>query len=282
VITGPAFRASFDKDSGLLTTYAINGRTILKNGLKENFYRPPTGIDRNCYRGQIKGVQEEWLKSGYDRLVRQLINLHVSALSDGSVAVVVHAELAAIDSPYAIKSRMTYTIDGDGRMRVDTVLDMDRTLSHAPRAGISMQLPGGFEQIRWYGRGPWENYADRKKSANVGLYQATVDEQEFPFMPPCECGGKEDVRWLELVDDHGTGIRISGTAPFHFDAHHSRTEDFIQAKHLHELIRRDEIYLNIDHKHAGLGGDEAWTKNLHPEFRVEPDVYAFGLVIEPI
>ena len=282
VVSGPDFRVSFSKTSGLLETYEKNGRILLKNGLLEHFYRPPTGIDRNCYRGQIKGIQEEWLASGYDRLIRQVTGMKTSVLTDGVVAVEVQAELAAAGSPHVIKSRITYRIDGKGKMNIDTILDMDKSLSHAPRAGVAMQVPGGFEHIRWYGRGPWENYADRKKSANVGLYQTTVEEQDFPFMPPCECGGKEDVRWLELLDQDGAGIRITGDAPFHFDAHHSSMADFIQAKHLHELTQHEDIFLNIDRKHAGLGGDEGWTKNLHPEFRVEPDVYHLNLVIEPI
>lgn len=281
-VTGQGFFAAFDKASGILTSYEKDGRKMILSGLLENFFRAPTGIDRNCDCTHINGILEEWLKSGYDRLERKLVDISASSLSDGRVRVEVAAALTAPGVPYGIRSEVIYYTDGKGQMSINIMLDMDKNLTHAPRAGIGLKLPEGFEKLRWYGRGPWENYADRKKSALVGLYESTVEEQDFPFIPPCECGGKEDVRWLELLDRKGRGIRIAGEAPFHFDVHHSSIEDIVKAAHIHELQRHPEIFLNIDCKHAGLGGDDGWTKNLHPEFRVQPDVYRFRIFIEPV
>lgn len=282
IILGEGMEIAFNQETGLICRYEISGWNLLLDGLQENFFRPPTGVDRGTSLVNSVGILTDWVKSGYDRLERKPVQVKASCLADGRAWVEVLATLAAPDVSYGIESRITYLIDGRGRMSVDISLDMDRDLEHAPRAGVSLVLPEGLEKVRWYGRGPWENYSDRKSAALVGLYQSTVSEQDFPFLPPSECGGKEDVRWLELLDESGSGIRIGSKAPFHFDVHHSSVEDIAAAKHFHEIPVRKETYLNIDCRHAGLGGDDGWSKNLHPEFRVQPDTYRFSLVIEPV
>ncbi|MHB8061088.1 MAG: glycoside hydrolase family 2 TIM barrel-domain containing protein [Ruminiclostridium sp.] len=274
-------RICFDKNTALICEYVIKGKRLMIDGAIENFFRAPTGIDRGTEL-ETKGILKGWLASGYDGLVRNPAGIFASKLSDGRIRVETYTNLSAVNLNHGIKSRMVYLIDGEGKLSIDISLDMDPSLSHAPRAGVTLVLPGGYEKLRWHGRGPWDNYADRKKSALVGVYSSTVDEQEFPFIPPCECGGKEDIRWIELMDGEGNGIKISSDSLFHFDVHHSSVADFTEAKHIHELKRHSDIYLNIDAVHAGLGGDDGWSQNLLPEYRVIPRCYRFRLDITPL
>jgi beta-galactosidase len=85
-----------------------------------------------------------------------------------------------------------------------------------------------------------------------------------------------------MLDSNGSGIKISGEAPFHFDVHHSSVSDIAGAAHYHEMKKRQEAFLNIDCSHAGLGGDDGWSKNLHPEFRVHPGIYRYRIFIEAV
>jgi beta-galactosidase len=281
IITGNDIRICFDKNNGLICDFIIKEKRFMVSGVIENFFRAPTGIDR-ATEIEVIGILKDWLAAGYDRVERIPAGIKASGLSDGRVRVETFTNLMTVNGQYGIKSKMVYLIDGDGKMNIQVELDMDPSLSHAPRAGVKMVLPGGFERLRWFGRGPWDNYADRKSSAMVGIYNSTVAAQDFPYIPPCECGGKEDTCWIELTDKEGKGLLITGGAPFHFDVHHLDVHDFTEAKHFHQLKKRWEIYLNIDTAHAGLGGDDGWSPNLHPEYRVMPRNYQFRLEITPL
>ena len=151
-----------------------------------------------------------------------------------------------------------------------------------PRIGMSFQLPKEYNQLTWYGRGPFENYCDRKTSANVGLYQSTVEEQHVPYVLPVECGGKEDVRYLQLKNSNGKGIKVTCGEWFHFDVHSHSITQYDQATYDYELGESSAIYLNIDHKHAGLGGDTGWTKNIHPEYWIKKGIYHYKVNLEVI
>jgi beta-galactosidase len=147
--------------------------------------------------------------------------------------------------------------------------------------GVSLKLPLGFENLQWFGKGPHENYADRKHSALTGLWKSTVAEQYYDYILPVECGGKEEVRYLSLTNpETGKIIRIEGKQKFHFNVLPWSTPQIEKAQHRHELPEPDATWLNLDCLHAGLGGDTGWTKNIHPEYQVKPGTYRFGFIIE--
>ena len=106
-----------------------------------------------------------------------------------------------------------------------------------------------------FGRGPWENYSDRKASAIVGRYRSTVSEQYVPYIMPQEHGHKTDVRWMSLRNggDKGREFRIAGAPTFEFNATHFSAEDLYAAKHTTDLVPRAETILYLDCAHRGLG-----------------------------
>ena len=159
---------------------------------------------------------------------------------------------------------LEYKINKDGTMKVfyDTYI----VPVNIPRIGLTLIIPQGFENIRYYGRGENENYVDRILSAPVGIYESTVEGQHFPFIPPSENGGHEDCRWLE-ISNGDKSVKIIGQRPFHFDIHHSMIEDY-KAKHDHELIRRPQSYLHIDAAHSQIGSDMAWSTGLNDAMNI--------------
>jgi beta-galactosidase len=126
-------------------------------------------------------------------------------------------------------------------------------ITDLPRVGIAMTLPAAFEQLAWYGRGPWENYVDRQRSAMVGVYRSTVSEQYVPYIMPQEHGHKTDVRWLTLTDAAGSGLRIAGVPLIGFTASHFTAADLFAAKHTTDLVPRAEVILSLDLAQRGLG-----------------------------
>lgn len=148
-----------------------------------------------------------------------------------------------------------------------------------PRIGRMFKLPKDFREVVWYGRGPWENYCDRKDSALIGAYKSTVRQQHQPFIVPCECGGHEDVRYVELSDGCRT-LRLSGGADFHFSALPYSLEQYLNAAYEDELGEQEATWLCIDARHTGLGGDTGWNRNIHPEYWIGPGIYEYRLRLE--
>ena len=163
---------------------------------------------------------------------------------------------------------------------IETRVLPSEKLPPLPRIGLQMQLPGGYETITWYGRGPHEAYCDRKEGAQVGVYSGTVDEQYVPYIVPQENGNKTDVRWVALTDRDGVGLLAVGIPLMEVSAHHFTTEDLTDAKHTYELKRRDHIVLNLDYKQSGLGGASCGPGTL-PQYLVEPRPLEYSLRLRP-
>jgi beta-galactosidase len=165
-----------------------------------------------------------------------------------------------------------YTVSG-GNLVVDALFNISPALRYIPRAGLEFILPGDFEKLTYYGYGENENYSDRMMSAKLGVFESTVTAQHFPFVPPSETGGHEQTRWLELQDSNGRKLKITGEQPFHFDVRHNSIEDYQNAKHDHELPKRDKTYLHIDARHSGIGSNMGWSSGFSPEHMLVPGVY---------
>lgn len=279
-LTGVDFYLTVDKKSGFLTDYRWQGRSILKLGAKENFYRAPTGIDEGQHGPD--SYAHLWRQAGLDQLERMVRRVAAYQLDPSRVMVEVHSILCPPDEKDGIISYLRYTVDGNGIITIENQVDINRHFPILPRIGISFILPQQLMQLQWYGRGPHENYPDRKTSAHIGIYESEVDEQHFPYIQPVECDGKEDVRWLSLRDEDGVGIMVKGFTPLHFDVHRNSVEDYAKAMHTVDLIPRPEIYLNVDYLHSGLGGDTGWTPNIHPEYQVKPGKYQYSLSLRPL
>jgi len=147
---------------------------------------------------------------------------------------------------------------------------------------MEIRLPKDFDHVDYFGRGPFENYVDRKKAALVGHYQFVIREQAFPYIHASEFGGREDVRRVTLSNRDGRGLTFLGWDSFHFDALPYSTEQLAMAEHPYNLTHLDEVVLHIDGYHMGVGGDDGWIPfNVHPEFRLPPGRYNYAFQFKP-
>jgi len=181
-----------------------------------------------------------------------------------------------------IDSEILYRVYGNGEVVLKNTVSISERLPFVPRVGLELVLPGELEQLAWYGRGPHENYVDRKRGAAVGLYRGAVSDQFTPYVYPSECGGKEDVRWLTLTNQAGAGLMVIGMDKLHIDALHYTIQDLAAAGHPYELTLRDEVILHLDGWHMGVGGDDGWWSQVHEEFLIYPGVYHYDLRLRPI
>ncbi|MGY0024123.1 glycoside hydrolase family 2 TIM barrel-domain containing protein [Streptomyces sp. YJ-C3] len=254
-ITGRDVEVVVDGRTGTLTTYRIKGRALLAEGPVPNFWRGPT--DNDIGRGFQK-TAATWRDAGAKRDVTKV---DVAQPSPGEVIVEVTATLPT--NPAASAWRSVLTVRGDGELRVRHTLDAAAGLPDLPLVGALLRIPAGLERIDWYGRGPQENYWDRRTGAFVGRYRATVDDQVAAYLRPQQTGNMTDVRRLSLTDRTGFGVTISADPardePFlEFSALHYAPTDLEDVRHPYELKRRDETVLGVNLRQTGVGGNDSW------------------------
>ncbi len=281
VLSGEKVRVVFDRTTGLMTSFKGTGGELLVSGPAENFYRAPT--DNDFLLGGGHSYWQDWLRDGLDRLDRTATTVEAAQLSATVAVVQVHATLLGTGAEPAFRTSTRYTVYGSGDVTVDCTVQASETLTTIPRIGLELVLPAVYEQFAWYGRGPYENYVDRKDSALVGRYESTVTEQFEPlYILPGECGGKEDVRWAVLTDAAGNGLLVIGGPLLHVDALHYSLAELTAAGHVHELTASPEVYLHLDARHMGVGGDTGWSRNVHDEYLIGPGTYQYSLRLRPL
>jgi beta-galactosidase len=270
-VEGERLTVTFRRDTGLMSACDLAGTPLLAAGAVEQLYRPQTGLDTDPHWG----FYDLWRPLMPDVLTRRPGRVAAFARPDGSVQVEAGSVLVSSIAGEVARCEMTHRIHGDGRIRVDAQIEIARAVRHVPRVGIGLVLPPGFETLEWFGCGPDESYCDRREHTPIGCHTATVTAQHFPFIPPSECGGHEETRWVKLSDAAGRTLLVESPAPFHFDARHSSVEDYWRACHDHELVRRPETFLGLDACHAGIGGNMGWSTAMDDQHLVPAGAYRF-------
>jgi beta-galactosidase len=195
------------------------------------------------------------------------------------IKITIVATSSASTGGYKLKT--IWTIRGDGSLEMENEFTPLGSLPLLPRVGIVMRLAKDFENVRWLGRGPWENYPDRKDATDMGVWNSTATEQCVPYVRPQENGDHEDTRRLELTDANGNGLKIfAAENPFSFSALHFTAEDLSSVRHNYELQPRPEIILSLDVKMCGLGNSSCGQGVLE-RFSVPPQSYRLQLRLSP-
>ncbi len=281
-VKGNDFIVEFSKESGLLKEYIFHGNVLLQNGGKPNFWRAPIDNDLgNLMMLRLKVWKEASKNRGVDEMITTVI-------SEQEVLVKTIFNLPFVD----LKYELSYRVFGSGAIEVVGQFlpfeNKGKELAELPRFGLTMELPMQFENVKWYGRGPHENYSDRKMSALVGVYNSTITEQYHPYIRPQENGNKTESRWLTLTNTTGVGLKIIGEPLFDFSAQKYTTDDFDLGgfdkpfKHTYDLIPKDFITLHVDFGQMGVGGDDSWGAHTHDEFKLFPQPYSVKFLMQPI
>lgn len=250
-ITGKSFELSFDKGTGILSSLVYSRRRIIggaSNGPAFNLYRARLDNDRTKERGPAI----EWMEAGYDSLQYILKDFKVNKISDRSIEVTTLTK-AVTRSGFSVSTAMKYAIYGNGFINVTAEFDPDKNGLDIPRLGLRMALNEGLEDVTWYGRGPHENYNDRKESAAFGRYRRNVSDMLEPYERPQGMANREDLRWLKIADTNDEGILVVANGQLNFTALHFTDQDLWAAKHLYQLKPRKETILSLDYEQMGIG-----------------------------
>lgn len=275
IIKGQNFGMTFDTESGTMKSLQYDNKEMFhqNNGLALNWYR---SVSNDKYTDQ------NYYPTTYGKpLVSYQIADDKKSVTILSYMNATIAYRNPVEIPYLIK----YIIYGDGTIDVDANFTLPSNSAIVHRLGLQVVLPQEYDNIQWYGRGPHENYADRKRSAYFGRFNKTVKEmEEEHYVRAQSMGSREDVRWLTISDKNNRGLKITSKDQLSFSALHFSDKDLWEAKHDFELdnIRKPEVYLNLDCIQQGLGNASCGPRPL-PQYMIpvnQPVGYSFR--IEPI
>lgn len=296
----------FDKKTATFRSIYQNGEELLAGG-QFQFFRAPTGIDEGTHEKDRSNHFSEWTTAGLpatamqsygqadaqcsdsvdaqgldsaetqERVSDNTFDVESLSVHKGENHVLIEAGLTW--GQPQIHAHITWMIGSEGIRWNGFVLN-ECTADTLPRIGFAFRMPERTENLCWYGRGPQETYADRKSTAFMGLYHSTVSEENVPYVVPCECGGHEDTVYLKLGDtDKQSLLTFAAAKPFHFSALPYSTDAYAKADYQDELKKDGYHYLSLDAYHAGLGGDNGWTKNIHPEYQIGRGYYPFDFTM---
>ena len=272
----------FDKTTGFLTEYVVNGQSMLGEGgtLKPQFWRAVTDNDMGA-KLHVK-----------NRVWRQP-TLTLKSFKQGKKKKGAYTVTAVYDMP-EVKATLTlnYLVAADGSITVTEQMQTTpgEQQPNMLRYGMVLQMPYDMDNSQYYGRGPIENYNDRHLSQRVGIYQQTADEQFFPYIRPQETGTKSDIRWWQQTNPQGIGLCIKSDSLFYASALHYSVEDLDEPgedkaqRHAPQVPRSPYTNLYIDMEHAGVGGVDSWSEwgQALPPYRVPCQDRTFTFVLTPI
>lgn len=275
VMSNSGVELIISKVSGLITDFRMGDKACFKQLPVPNFWRAPTDND---FGNGMQVKSNVWRTVGMNT---RLKNIQLKKV-DGSASVIAELELKDVASTMTLE----YRLFKDGSMSVDAHYKAGGIdLPEMPRFGMIMTLHNNLQNLKYYGRGPWENYHDRNFSSFLGIYNGKVSEQYVPYTRPQENGYKTDVRWLTLTDQEGRGIRIEGSQPLGISALHNYPYDFDpglskKQQHSSDIVFRNEVVLCVDLAQRGVGGDNSWGALPHEQYLLKNKEYKFGFVVK--
>jgi beta-galactosidase len=279
-LEGINFDITIGKKSGGIESFIYNSKNLIRAPLIPNFWRAPTDSDLGLsfLFPSKKFRKTDWKKAGENRKVE---NIKVEQISHQIIRIEITSSLSNSLTNYVT----IYTVHGDGEIIIENKFTPSKDMI---RFGMQMAIPNQYNKITWYGRGPHENYWDRKTGAELGIYSKTIDEFIHNYVRPQENSNRCDVRWIKFLNKEEVGILIVGMPLLNVSAWPYSLDDLENATHINELPKRDIITVNIDYQQKGVGSQLTESCLAHGEpalkkHRLEGNkAYSYKFRLKPI
>ena len=279
-VTTPNLTFKLDRTTGLISEYAYNGKSMLGEGgtLKPNFWRAPTDNDMGA------GLQKKFKVWKNPQMNLKNIDVKKDKKAN-TVTIVTSFDMPEVQGQMDI-TYLVFANTGAVKVTEDFKATEGAKVSDMFRFGMLLQMPYSMEKSTYYGRGPIENYSDRKDCMRIAIYNDEADNQYFPYIRPQESGTKSDIRWWKQTDATGLGLQVKSCAPFYASALHFDTEelddgDEKEQRHSFDLKKSKFTNLFLDAAHMGVGGENSWGAWPLEKYRVHYGNKTFNFVLIP-
>jgi beta-galactosidase len=284
---GENFTFAISKQTGALTELTYNGKPIIVDPSKSPLKGETSSLTlREGWGGSLlfngyRSISNDRRGNLNSKIISPKVALEQA---EGKVTITVKYDVkAGRDERTNVPVETVYRITSDGCIKVNSTFGNEANQDFS-RLGLIAALEPRLGNVQWFGRGPHENYPDRKTSAFMGVWDGTVNGMTEEYEKPQSMGERCDVEWVTFTDDKGEGIRIATTTGnLSFSALHYMDEELWQTKYKHELnkIYRPEIILHLDAAMRGLGNASCGPGPL-PKYELREKSYSYGFVIEPV
>ena len=279
-VTTPNLTFKLDRTTGLISEYAYNGKSMLGEGgtLKPNFWRAPTDNDMGA------GLQKKFKVWKNPQMNLKNIDVKKDKKAN-TVTVVTSFDMPEVQGQMDI-TYLVFANTGAVKVTEDFKATEGAKVSDMFRFGMLLQMPYTMEKSNYYGRGPIENYSDRKDCMRIAIYNDDADNQYFPYIRPQESGTKSDIRWWKQTDATGLGLQVKSCTPFYASALHFDTEelddgDEKEQRHSFDLKKSKFTNLFLDAAHMGVGGENSWGAWPLEKYRIHYGNKTFNFVLIP-
>ena len=269
-VRGEHFRVQFSRLNGALTSYRWGETELLKAPLMPNFWRAPTNND---YGSKMPQRYAQWKTASLyastsfrPETMRENGAVQPRKAEDGSVSFTLTYDLPTVP---AAACRVVYRVHPCGRVDAELTYEPVKELGDMPEFGMIMGLDADYDRVRFFGLGPEENYIDRREGARLGIWEYRAAENLTPYLLPQECGNRTGVRWAEITNAKGQGIKLWLNGG-EFSALPYTPHEIENAAHGYELPPVSKTILKMSARQMGVGGDDSWGARTHPEYLLDP------------
>ena len=291
VVKGVNFEYSFSKKTGVILSMQLMGKELVNKGGGLNVWRAPLANETDEWTFWSSNIKHrtdgfgrfaatEWYSSGLDKMSFYLESFRWEKRGEGKIEVTVKSISQLGNRRGAFLNNVKYAIDGNGEITLENSIIPDGQMpAWIPRIGIEWILDSSLDQVMWYGRGPQENYPDRKSGYRTGVYRMSVYEMYEPYLIPQDYGLRTDNRWVRITDKDGTGLEFRGDKLFNFNAHPYSPDNLTKALYTYQLKPFDGVTFNFDYATSGVGCTAA---GVFPQYQVMPQRFDFIVTIKPL
>ncbi|HOO98239.1 MAG TPA: glycoside hydrolase family 2 TIM barrel-domain containing protein [Bacteroidales bacterium] len=291
VICGKNFSCTFSRITGRLESYIFMDKEMLRRGPGLNVWRAPLanetdewnfGRSNTRHRSDFMGrwASSEWYTWGLDRIREKLVSFNFSSEKEGYAEIRVHVVSSPSSGRGAFISEFCYHIFSSGEIKISHTVTPDGNMpSWLPRIGTEWILDSSLQNVEWFGRGPQENYPDRKSGYRTGLYRSTVNDMYEPYLIPQDYGLRTDNRWVRITDHRGAGLEFSGDKLFNFSSVPWSAGNLTRALYPFQLIPLDAVTFNFDYATSGVG---CTALSVFTPYQVIPRKFEFIITMKPV
>ena len=275
-VLGEHFEVMFSYLNGGLVSYKFGGKEMIEAIPKPNFWRAPTDNDM----GNLMPMRYAQWKTA------SMYVTHKDFTADVPFPPVLEPEIEEFDKSIAItftymmptipvsKCNLRYEVFGDGRVKTTLSYDTVKELGDMPEFGVIFKFNADYDHVKWYGLGSAETYADRKRSAKLGIFENMAADNMAKYLVPQECGAKEDVRYASITDKKGRGMLFEmdpENGPMMFSALPYTPHEIENAMHPYELPEVHYTVVRAAKAQMGVGGNDSWGSRTLPEYLINVD-----------
>ncbi len=271
VIIGKNFRYTFNKMTGVFDKIVYDNNVILEKPMNYNIWRAPTDNDRN--------VRHKWEEAGYDRTLSRSYNTHVFKES-GNIRIITELSLLAVHIQRILSISTEWNIAENGLISVNMQVERNMEMPFLPRFGLRLFLPEYINNVEYFGYGPYESYADKRRASYMGRFKSSVGRMHEDYLKPQENGSHWGCHYVKLVSNCGLGLLITGDETFSFNASYYTQEELTNKLHNFELEKCGNTVLCLDYAQSGIGSNSCGPE-LMEKYRFNAQRFHYTMFIKP-